>query len=141
MPTYVTGIAPTQDVGELEKALGKTGLEHDKFVVITKDEPTEEHDDSFLNFIHAVPVEHLLLSDHGSDVPGINPASALNNYIAHPHVVRHLGNLPIPDDEVDNYNDAIDDGRTVVAYPVDGGSQASIESAFHKAGLAHVKAF
>jgi hypothetical protein len=55
-------------------------------------------------------------------------------------VIQHVGNLPIPDDEADNYNDAIDNGRTVIAYPVDGNT-ATIEAAFRAAGLAHVKTF
>jgi len=54
---FVTGIAPTQDVGQLEKIIGGMGLDHDKFVVITKRERTDEHDDSFIEFAHAVETE------------------------------------------------------------------------------------
>ena len=141
MAAFVTGIAPTQDVDELEKILGSMpGLDHAKFVVITKADRTDEHDDSFLNFVHAATQDHLLLNDPGTSVPGINPASALNDYLGHPHVIQHVGNLPIPDDEADNYNDAIDNGRTVVAYPVDGDA-ATAGSAFKAAGLLHVKVF
>lgn len=145
MAAFVTGIAQTQDVDELEKLLGGiAGVDHDKFVVITKCERTDEHDDSFLEFAHAAEVEgtnNLILDGGGTGVPDINrPGTIQLGYLGHPHVVQHCGNLPIPEDEADNYNDAIDNGRSVVAYPVDG-DPAAVQTAFHNAGLAHVKTF
>jgi len=138
---FVTGIAPTQDVNELEKMLSSMpSLDHSKFVVITKADRTDEHDDSFIQFVHAASQDHLLLNDPGTSVPGINPSAPLNDYLSHPHVIQHVGNLPIPDDEADNYNDAIENGRTVVAYPVDGDAAAA-QSLFHQVGLLHVKTF
>jgi hypothetical protein len=121
------------------------GLDHSKFVVITNCERTDEHDDSYLKFAHAADVEgsnSLILDGGGTRVPDINePGNIQLGYLSHPHVVQHCGNLPIPEDEADNYNDAIDSGRSVVAYPIDGGAQAAIEAAFRGAGLAHVKSF
>jgi hypothetical protein len=143
---FVTGIAQTQDVTEIEKVLGSmTGLDHSKFVVITKCERTDEHDDSFITFIHAVAdaegANRLIYSGGGTEVPQIDePGTIQLGYLGHPHVIQHCGNLPIPEDEADNYNDAIDNGRTVVAYPVDGDA-ASVQTAMHNAGLAHVKTF
>jgi hypothetical protein len=142
---FVTGIAPTQDVDKLEKMLGgMPSLDHSKFVVITNCERTDEHDDSFLAFAHAAEVEgtnSLILDGGGTGVPDINqPGNIQLGYLGHPHVVQHCGNLPIPEDEADNYNDAIDNGRTVVAYPVDGDA-ASAEALFRTAGLMHVKTF
>jgi hypothetical protein len=143
---FVTGIAQTQDVDEIEKLLGSmTGLDHSKFVVITKCERTDEHDDSFITFVHAVAdtegSNHLIYDGGGTEVPQINlPGTIQLGYLGHPHVIQHCGNLPIPEDEADNYNDAIDNGRTVVAYPVDGDA-ASVQTTMHNAGLAHVKTF
>jgi len=138
---FVTGIAQTQDVDALEKLIGSMGLEHDKFVVITKADRTDEHDESFINFVHATTGgDEIITGGGGTGVPDLNPSGGLA-YLSHPHVVQHVGNLPIPEDEADNYNDAIDNGRTVLAYPVDGGSQASIEAAFRSAGIVHVKPF
>jgi len=141
---FVTGIAPTQDVGQLEKIIGGMGLDHDKFVVITKRERTDEHDDSFIEFAHAVETEGtnaLNLGDTGTAVPQIKePGTIQLGYLGHPHVVYHVGNLPIPEDEAENYNDAIENGRTVVAYPADGDTTATI-AAFHNAGILHVKSF
>ena len=144
MAAFVTGIAQTQDVDELEKLLGGiTGVDHDKFVVITKCERTDEHDDSFLAFAHAAEVEgtnKLILDGGGTGVPTSSAGDDTAGYLGHPHVVQHCGNLPIPEDEADNYNDAIDNGRSVIAYPVDGDA-AAVQTAFHNAGLAHVKTF
>jgi len=141
VPAFVTGIAPTQDVSELERMLGGiAGFDRTKFVVVTKADRTDEHDDSFLEFAHAASQEHLILDGGGTTVPDMNIHGSELGYLGHPHVVQHVGNLPIPEDEADNYNDAIDNGRTVVAYPVEGDVTAS-EAAFRAAGLAHVKAF
>ncbi|HTU69743.1 MAG TPA: hypothetical protein VMF11_05430 [Candidatus Baltobacteraceae bacterium] len=140
MPAFVTGIAPTQDVGELEKLLGGiAGVDRSKFVVITSAEPSDEHDDSFLQFAH-VDDDALILDGGGTRVPDLETHTTSLGYLGHPHVVHHVGTLPIPDDEADNYNDAIENGRTVVAYPVDGNA-SGVETAFHGAGLAHVKTF
>ena len=115
-----------------------------KFVVITKCDRTDEHEDSFLEFAHAAQTEgsnKLIYDGGGTGVPDINrPGTTQLGYLGHPHVVQHLGNLPIPEDEADNYNDAIDNGRSVVAYPVDGDA-AAVQTAMHNAGLAHVKTF
>lgn len=142
MAAFVTGIAPTQDVAELEKLLGGlSGLDRSKFVVITSEDQSDEHDDSFLEFVHASGDDRQFLGDDSSNVPGISRSTpTLGGYLSHPHFIRRVGNLPIPDDEADNYNDAIDEGRTLVAYPADGNA-SQVETAFKSAGLAHVKTF
>ena len=141
MPAYVTGIAQTQDIAELEKILGGIpGIDRAKFVVITSADRTDEHDDSFINFVHATTGgEDIITGGGGTGVPGINDDDGLG-YLAHPHVIQHVGNLPIPEDEADNYNDAIDNGRSVIAVAIEGDT-ASTEAAFKAAGLAHVKKF
>jgi hypothetical protein len=136
---FVIGIASSQDVDVLEKTLGgMNGFDRSKFVVITTDEPSEDHDDSFINFVHASGDDDMNLGDEGTRVPGLQTTTL--GYLAHPHFVRHVGKLPIPDDEADNYNDAIDNGRAVVAYAVDANT-AEAEAGFRGAGLAHVKTF
>lgn len=140
MAAFVTGIAPTHDVNELETMLGSmTGLDHGKFVVVTIADRTDDYDDSFINFAHTGGDDRQLEGDGSSNVPGINSGSRLG-YLGHHNVVQHVGTLPIPPDEADNYNDAIDEGRSIVAYPADGDASA-IEAAFKGAGLKHVKAF
>jgi hypothetical protein len=138
---YVTGIAPTQDVNELEKLLdGISGLDNSKFVVITSADRTDEHDDSFIEFVHAASEDHWILDSGGTQMPGLEIATDKLGYLGHPHVIQHVGTLPIPEDEADNYNDAIDNGRTVIAYPADGNA-TTVEAQFRGAGIAHVKTF
>ena len=141
MAAFVTGIAPTQDVNALETMLSSmSGLDHAKFVVITSAQRTDDYDDSFINFAHAGGDDRQLDGDGGTHVPGINPSNTRLGYLGHHNVMQHVGTLPIPEDEADNYNDAIDEGRSVVAYPVDGDVSAA-EAAFKTAGLKHVKTF
>jgi hypothetical protein len=151
---YVTGIAPTEEVPALERMLGSvSGVDHAKLTVITKVDRTDEHEDSFLNFIHcgAPEIEGDMLGHIGGDtimtgsggtgVPGMTSTSGTLGYFAHPHVIQHVGTLPIPEDEAENYTDAIDDGRVVVAYACTDSETATYESAFRSAGVLHVKTF
>ena len=140
MAAFVTGIAQTQDVDELERLLGAIpGVDHSKAVVITAADRTDEHDESFINFVHATTGgAEIIEGSGGTGVPGINGSDL--GHLSHPHVVQHVGSLPIPEDEADNYNDAIDNGRSVIAYAIDGDT-SSTEAAFKSAGLAHVKSF
>ncbi len=141
MAAFVTGIAPTRDVETLEKTLdGISGIDRSKFIVLTSADRDDDHDDSFINFVHAGGDDNMITGDPGTRVPGIGIASESLGYLSHPHFIQRVGNLPIPEDEADNYNDAIDEGRAVVAYPADGNG-AAIEAAFRSAGLAHVKTF
>ncbi len=151
---FVTGIAPTEEITELESLLGQMpGVDRTKLVVITKAERSDNHDQSFLNFIHAGAPEidsdsigrldddSIMTGGGGTGVPGLTGAIRTLPYISHPHVSEHVGNLPIPDDEAENYNDAIEEGRVVVAYPCDEADTAPIEAAFRGAGVKKVKTF
>ena len=149
---FVTGIAPTEDIAALEKMLGDMpGIDNAKLTVITKTDRSYEHDSSFLNFCHvganeidsdtigSIGGDSIMTGSGGTGMPGLTSRSTLS-YFSHPKVAQHVGALPIPEDEADNYNDAIEDGRTVVAYQCEGDTTA-LESAFRNAGVQHVKTF
>lgn len=138
---YVTGIAPTDDVSELEKLLGAVeGVDRSKLSVITKADRSSEHDSSFLDFIH-LDDDRIMTNLGGTGLPGINLTGSRLGYLGTPHVESRLGTLPIPDDEAGNYNDALDAGRSVVAYDCTNVDSAAVEAAFRSAGVRHVKAF
>ena len=157
MACYVTGIAPTQDITALEDMLGAVaGIDRAKLQVITTANETEEHGSSFLNFIHAGGGHidpdsagrvagqgtSIMTGSGGTSVPGMGTSKSQYGYLGTSHVTRHLGTLPIPADEAGNYNDALDNGRTVIAYECGGaGNTADIVSAFRAAGVRHVKTF
>jgi rhodanese-related sulfurtransferase len=49
--------------------------------------------------------------------------------------------LGIPEDEIDNFNTAIEDGRAVVVYPNAGADEPAVAAAFKAAGLRNVRAY
>lgn len=153
---FVTGIAPTQDVTALEQTLGSVpGLDRARLTVLTMADRSDRHDRSFIRFIHLGGAEldaemvgdslvdsgGSITSSGGTGVPGIAASERSMGYLGHPRVEQHVGVLPIPEDEADNYNDALDDGRCVVAYKSDPANCAALEAAFNAAGLAKVKMF
>ncbi len=157
MACYVTGIAPTENITALEDMLGAvSGIDRTKLKVITTADETEEHESSFLNFIHAGggyidsdtsgrvagQGTSIMTGSGGTGVPGIGASPSQYGYLGTSHITRNLGTLPIPPDEVGNYNDALDDGRTVIAYECSGESNTTdVEAAFRAAGVRHVKTF
>ncbi len=155
MPCYVTGIVPTSDVSELEKVLGGVpNIDHSKLSVITREAPTEEHDESFLNFIHpgqsisgddfgslAGMDTAIMTSGGGTGVPGIGRSGSGMDFLHSEYVAAEIGILPIPDDERANYNDALDEGRVVIAYQCADADSAAIEAALHQAGVHRIKTY
>ena len=156
MACYVTGIAPSSDIAQLEKTVGAIdGVDHAKLTVLTKADRDYEHESSFLNFLHTTEPyidsdaagtlsmrnESLLTGGTGTGVPGIGGGARGFTTATNDRGPQHVGSLPIPGDEADNYNDAIEDGRAVLAYECDPSQQAALEEAFRKAGIAKVKTF
>ena len=156
MACYVTGITPSNDIAEIEQIVGKIdGIDRAKLTVLTKADRTYEHESSFLNFIHTTEPfidsdavgslsthnESLLTGGTGTGVPGIGGGMTHLTSSTSDRSPQRVGNLPIPTDEADNYNDAIEDGRSVIAYDCDPAQQAVFEEAFRKAGVNKVKTF
>lgn len=133
---------------------GIAGIDKSKLTVITKADRSYEHDSSFLNFFHAsgpqidsdaagqmIDGTAIMTGGGGTGVPGIGSSSASLGGVAKAKAIQHVGTLPIPEDEADNYNDAIEDGRSVVAYECDDAQAAALEDAFRNAGVRKVKTF
>jgi hypothetical protein len=152
----VTGIASTSSPEQLESALsGKAVVDVDKIAVITKDSPTEEHEESVLRYLHVgqphttSDVEHdvitggeSILTNWGDpQVPNISSDTRYVGFFAEPHIINHLGEWPIPEDQAQNYNDAIEMGRSVVLYKAESGEAPAVEQTFKDAGLKNVKSF
>jgi hypothetical protein len=153
----VVGIAPTAEPAELERVLSADPYKPERLAVMTKDAPTPDHEESALRFIHVhvglphetTDVDHetiigdeAILTDAGGvNVPNISADTRYIGFFAHPEVVDHLSGYPIPADEVENYNEAIEDGRTVVLYKADPSECGTVEKQFKDAGLKHVKSF
>jgi hypothetical protein len=81
----------------------------------------------------------------GTGVPGLTssdrPGLTVSSFAETEAMPDYLGSVAIPDDEVDNYNEAIEEGRAVVVYQPAGGDAGAAEAAFKAAGLKNVRAF
>ena len=154
----VVGIFPSSDVASLEAALGSaSGIDRGRLSVVTADPKTQAHEDSFLNFMPIAEhpesqqvspdITHgtgLLTDFGGTDVPGITDSRepSLTDFEEQDVVPHYLGSLPIPSDEVENYDEAISEGRAVVTYPVSSDAErAQVQQALRAAGLRNVQAF
>jgi len=155
-PVLVTGIAQSSGPAQLEDVLcAKPQIDCDKVAVITKDSPTTEHEDSVLRFFH-VGEAHVttdtdsqvitgntgIITDAGGvNVPNISSDTRYVGFFAHPQIIDHLADWPIPEDAAENYNEAIEEGRSVVTYKADQDEASGAQQAFKDAGLRNVQSF
>ncbi len=75
----------------------------------------------------------------GSGVPGIGVSPGPD--VDGDSIWERLSDLDIPDDELENYADALEAGRSIVAYPALAANVKAVESAFQAAGFAKVRIF
>jgi hypothetical protein len=139
----VTGIAQTTDIRPLEAALQNAGLSLDPIQLITADEED-------LGGVQApATIDDALIGEigTGTGVPGISTKSsstlptAGSTFFRNESLSDRLGDLEIPDDEIDNYIEALEAGRSVVAYFAKETNVAQVEGAFRNSGLAKIKVF
>lgn len=85
----------------------------------------------------------VLADSGGTAVPGVGgPEARFKAFFPEEAVSKHyLDDFPVPDDEVDNFDDAIADGRAVVLYPDAGADEQKIAAAFKAAGLLNVRSY
>ena len=153
----VVGIFPGADPAAIEAALAAQQVDITKVKVIRSSvHATPDDDDSALTF---VDVERNIESDNFSDdmtkgmgimgdaggtgVPGMGTGGAgIAAFSSHEDAAKaYLTGIAIPSDEIDNFNDAIEEGRAVIAYPDAGDSVTTIAAAFKAAGLRNIRTF
>ena len=152
----VTGIAQTSNPDHLEDSLcSNESVNCEKLAVITKDAPTDQHHESVLTFMHVgqdhvtSDVQHdvitggeAILTNFGDpQVPNISADTRYIGFFAEPHIIDHLSDYDIPKDQVQNYNDAIEAGRSVVVYKAQPQEAPAVAQSFKDAGLKNVKTF
>ena len=153
----IVGIFPGSDAQALESALTAQNVDLSKIKVVSMTPPNPDDEDCQLEFVDVIEdMELNSLSDEmthgtgiipdsgGTGVPGVTsvnaPEPTLDSFTHHEGATRaYLKGYAIPDDEVDNFGDAVAEGRSVVLY-VDGGSDA-VAAAFKAAGLRNVRAY
>jgi hypothetical protein len=137
----VTGISQDGDTTALEAALKAAGLPLDPIQLIGPDDSTQGAASSMGLSNPGLNIG----GGQGTGVPGITSASPAmggsTRYFRNEALSDRLGDLEIPDDQVDNYIDALGAGRSVVAYFAKPETIAQVEAIFRAGGLARVKTF
>ncbi len=134
MGLVVTGISQDGDIKALEAALKDAGLKLDPIQLISGD-------DSIEGVARRQVGTGLITGGQGTGVPGINSDGPGLSYFRNESLSDRLGDLEIPDSEMDNYVEALEAGRSVVAYFAHEDSVAKVEELFRASGLAKVKIF
>ena len=76
----------------------------------------------------------------GTGVP-MGRSAPLESFSSPATAGNYLSGLDVPDDEAENFNEAIEAGRAVVAYPDAGSDVDKIAAAFRAAGLRNVRSY
>jgi hypothetical protein len=150
----VVGIYSDTDPKALESALAAQQLDLSKVKVVGG--RMEDADDSQLEFVDVISdMESNSLSDDmtrgtgimgdagGTSVPGLGGRQAtLGSFSSDEGTPRsYFSGFAIPGDEIDNFGDAVADGRAVVLYPDAGADAEKVAAAFKAAGLRNVRAY
>ncbi len=134
MGLVVTGISQDGNIAALEAALTSAGHTLDPIQLISGDDSTQ-------GVARRIVGSGLQGGGYGVGVPGINSAGPGYTMFRNESLSDRLGDLEIPDSEVENYVEALDAGRHVVAYFAKPDTLASIEEIFRASNLAKVKTF
>jgi hypothetical protein len=138
----VTGISQNGDITALEAALRSAGLPLDPLQLIGPDDSTQGQAS-----VRGLADPGLMTgAGQGTGVPGINtnvptPGGYDTRFFRNETLSDRLGDLEIPDDEVDNYIEALEAGRSVVAYFAHAENIDNVTAIFRAGGLAKVKTF
>ncbi len=142
MGLVVTGISQNGDITALEAALKEAGLPLDPIQLIGPDDSTQ----GSASRGGVLGQGGLMMGGQGTGVPGITsgvPTAGGSgvSFFRNETLSDRLGDLEIPDDEIDNYVGALEAGRSVVAYFAKPDTLSQAEAAFRASGLAKVKVF
>jgi hypothetical protein len=138
----VTGISQDGDIRPVESALRAAGLPLDAIQLIGPDDSTQGAASSM-----GLTNPGLMTGGgQGTGVPGVTsgvPSAGGygTRYFRNEALSDRLGDLEIPDDQVDNYVDALQAGRSVVAYFAKPETLAQVETIFRGSGLARVRTY
>ena len=147
MPFVVTGISQDGNTAALEQALKAAGLSLEVFEVLGPDDAdsiaTGGYIDTAIITGGGLETGTGVPGLTGGAIPGVAGAPRMGGVgpAAGDSLWDRLADLAIPDDEVENYAEALEAGRSIVAYHGDATSVAKVEGLFGNAGLAKIKTF
>jgi len=134
MSRVVTGLSQNGDVKAILKALTDAGLPTDSLSVINPDDSTEGLSRGLIS-------TDILTSDGGTGVPGINNTRRSGSFFRNESLPDRLGDLEIPDSEMDNYVEALERGRSIVYCFAQPDTIDRVEAIFRGSDLANVRRF
>jgi hypothetical protein len=158
----VVGIYPGSEPAELERSLSDAKVDPARIKVVRLASAASDAEaSSDFDFVDvATSMESNSLSDDmtkgmgimgdsgGTGVPMGRSSASLGSFSSRAGSARgYLTGLAIPQDEVDNFNDAIEAGRSVVVYsgagvdPAATTDSAAVATAFRNAGLRNVRVY
>ncbi|MBV8148876.1 MAG: hypothetical protein JO092_07275 [Candidatus Eremiobacteraeota bacterium] len=150
----VVGISPSADPTAIQSALSSQQIDLANVKVVSHKPIDDTGDDSGIHFMDVEEaMEHNAMTDDithgkeiledsgGTSVPGLGGRGPSLREFTHAERPNYLTAFPIPDDEVDNFNGAIDEGRAVVVYPGAGEKADTVAAAFRAAGLRNVRLY
>jgi hypothetical protein len=144
VPFVVTGISQDGNTDALETALTAAGLALDAFEVLGPEDAESAVEGSGLvdtdTLTGGLETGTGVPGLTGSGIPGITSAPRLGAVFGD-SLWDKLADLAIPDDEVENYAEVLEAGRSVVAYHGDAHNVAKVEGLFGSAGLTKIKTF
>ena len=108
----ITGLSQDSDTSALRGALTAAGLDLECLQVVSP----EDLEEDLIDESGGLAGEDLLLGDPGTEVPGINDPMGRRHFFRTETVVEAIGDLGIPESEIDNYCEALERGKTVVAF-------------------------
>ena len=143
MPFVVTGISADGKTEALEQALKAAGLTLDAFEVLGPEDAdgaaiTSGSVDTSILTGGGLETGTGVPGLTGSGTPGLSGGSSTE--IAG-SLWDRLADLAIPDDEVENYAEALEAGHSIVAFHGDSKNVAKVEAMFGTNGLTKVKTF
>jgi hypothetical protein len=133
MGFVVAALSQTGDITELAAALTAAGLSPDHLSVV----------DGEMESIapRGIIGAELLTSDGGTAVPGINTTPSRPHYFEEGTLAYKLSEMRIPESEIENYFEALEAGRSVVAYTAPSGDPEAVTAIFRAANLMNVRTF
>ena len=149
MGLVVTGISQDGKIVTLEDKLRAAGLPLDP---LQKIDPGDEAR-QLTDVVEEGHIDTDIMtggSGQGTSVPGLTGSGSASltglgvgrhRYFHDESAADRLGDLEIPDSEVENYIEALDAGRSIVAYYAKTENVNQVEQVFRDSGLAKVKIF
>ena len=134
MPSVVTGLSQNGNITALNAALEAAGLSIDPIQVIAPDDSTP-------SMARGLAGSEILTSDPGTGVPGINSGPHFQRFFRNESLSDRLGDFEIPDSEIENFVEALERGKFLVAYFAHPADAERIAEIFRGNGLLNVREY